>query len=476
MPHRLISLLAACPLCLAATAGLTRQADASSGTFNVLTINVGGIATSPIPDLDGHDKTRDAEYIGKKISEYAYSIVNVQEDFNYHKTIYEYDTHPFRTATSGGSLIGSGLNTLSNYDWASFSRVSWDQCGNGLADDCMIKRGFTLMRARIAEGVCIDLINFRTSSGVPNDLVTRQANIKQLADFINVNSAGNAVIVFGDTRTSYTRSRDNVTLFTTQNGLTDAWWQITKGDSPTAGTRVMECPEGIPDNINCEVGEKVFYRGSRVLNLNSTEFFYDTSRFLSPKEELLTDSNPVRVEFTYTLKDELRQSSLHGGSHGTWFNDLTSIPSNSALLFIILRGANRLDSITFAHTSGQVFTHGGSGGKRHSLYMAASDEYLVSAILCWGKKDEHTRIFYAQVITNKGNTVQAGKKTNDCVIINAPSGYSMVGTYGQAGAEVDQLGFIYARTVSLYNQLKCRVSLTLSGPIVCGYHQQKRLT
>ncbi|CAE6403390.1 unnamed protein product [Rhizoctonia solani] len=287
------------------------------------------------------------------------------------------------------------------------------------------------------------MINLRASNGAPDDVTPRHQNIKQLVNFIKVNSAGNAVIVFGDTYSRYTRSKDNIHLLTTQTGLTDAWVQTIGGDPPAAGADAMECPKGAPPNINCEVGDKVFYRGSPTINLNSTGFFYDNSRFLSPKGDLLTDHNPVRVEFAYTLTNGLRQSKPYGGPHGTWFNDLASIPVSPKLKYVILRGDQRLDRITLALTSGQTFNHGGSGGHPYSLYMTEG-EYVKSVKLCWGKTYEHTRIFYAQVSTNWEKQVQAGNLTNDCATFTPPSEHAVVGTYGRSGSEVDQLGFIYA--------------------------------
>ncbi|KAF8755113.1 Jacalin-like lectin domain [Rhizoctonia solani] len=379
------------------------------------------------------------------MSQINYGIINVQEDFNYHATLYQYDTHPFRTATSGGVPFGSGLNTLSKYDWVDFERIKWDQCSNASESDCLTPKGFTFMRVRIDEGVYIDMINLHTDAGTePGDEVARRSNIQQVADFINTHSAGNAVIVFGDTNSRYTRSDDNIRLFTTQNGLTDAWVQAIGGKAPAAGADAIVCPEGIPSNINCEVVDKVFYRGSPIINLKSSGFFYDTSRFLSPDGHTLTDHNPIRVDFGYTLSSGLRQSDLYGGPHGNWFNDLSSLPSSPKLASITLRGANRLDGFSLALTSGRTFTHGGSGGDAYSLALG-SGEYITSVKLCWGQKDGRTRNFYAQATTNKGKSVQAGKTTGDCATATAPSGYGVVGTYGQDGDEVDQLGFIYAQ-------------------------------
>ena len=89
----------------------------TTGTFNVLTLNVAGLpAGLNDNDIPG-DKTVNTGLIGQKFSVYNYSLIHVQEDFNYHAALYAADDHPYRTATSGGVPFGSGLNTLSNFDW-----------------------------------------------------------------------------------------------------------------------------------------------------------------------------------------------------------------------------------------------------------------------------------------------------------------------------------------------------------------------
>ncbi|KEP45832.1 endonuclease/exonuclease/phosphatase family protein [Rhizoctonia solani 123E] len=166
------------------------------------------------------------------------------------------------------------------------------------------------MRVRIYEGVYIDMINLDTevAGTLPVD--------PNVADFIDANSAGNAVIVVGNTHSLYTGFMDNIRLFTINNGLTDAWVQAIGGNAPARGADVIVCPPGVPSNIGCEGIDKVFYRGSPIIDLSSSGFFYDTSRFLTPKGVPLFKRNPIRVEFVYTLKSGLRQSDLCGGPHG----------------------------------------------------------------------------------------------------------------------------------------------------------------
>ncbi len=125
--RRLLATLAAAA---AAFGGLTAAAPtaaaADSGTFKVLTYNVAGlpegISSAPTP------RQSSTTTIGGRLG--PYDIVHVQEDFNYHSYLYAADSHPYRTPTSGGAGVGSGLNTLSNipYDADDFERVRWNSC------------------------------------------------------------------------------------------------------------------------------------------------------------------------------------------------------------------------------------------------------------------------------------------------------------------------------------------------------------
>jgi hypothetical protein len=92
----------------------------TSGTFNTLTFNVAGLPAA----LNGNDvpgdKTTNTARIGELFTKYNISLIHVQEDFNYHAT--------YRTPTSGGVPVGSGLNSLSNFPYSDFQRIKWDTC------------------------------------------------------------------------------------------------------------------------------------------------------------------------------------------------------------------------------------------------------------------------------------------------------------------------------------------------------------
>ncbi|KAG9088416.1 hypothetical protein FRC06_002051 [Ceratobasidium sp. 370] len=368
----------------APTADLTGRASAASGAFNILSMNVAGLPEILNGNGESGDKTTNTMLIGQDFAKYNYGIIHVQE-------------------------------------------------------------GFTFMRLRIDEGVYIDFINLHADAGTEaGDETARTANIKQVADYINANSVGNAVIVYGDTNSRYTRAEDNIRLFTTQNSMTDAWVQAIGGTAPAAGAGALLCPTGVPADIKCEVVDKVFFRSSKFITLTSRGFYYDTARFLSTDLATLTDHNPIRVEFSWALPSNLRQSDLYGGPHGTWFNDLPSLPASPKAASITLRGGSRLDSISITLTSGATFTHGGTGGTANTLTLS-SGETITSVKLCWGTYNGQTRNFYALATTSTGRTVSAGATTSDCATATAPSGFGVVGTYGQSGDEMDQLGFIYAK-------------------------------
>lgn len=70
---------------------------------------------------------------------------------------------------------------------------------------------------------------------------------------------GNAVLVFGDTNSRYTRAVDTgIRTLVSQEGMTDAWVKHARnGSPPAAGADALLCPDGVPTNISCETVDKV---------------------------------------------------------------------------------------------------------------------------------------------------------------------------------------------------------------------------
>ncbi|TVY60763.1 Sphingomyelinase [Lachnellula suecica] len=417
------------------------SAAATSGDFNILSFNVAGLPAILNDNAVPGDKATNAGIIGDLFTEYVYDVINVQEDFAFHAYIYATDDHPYRTATSGTAAIGSGLNTISNFDWIDFTRVKWDDCSDASGADCLTPKGFTFMRVIVSEGVCVDFYNVHADAGIEDaDEIARASNLQQLADYIDTWSIGNSVIVFGDTNSRYTRPLDKITVFQTQNSLTDAFVELERGGvNPTVETI---CDN--PSLINtCETVDKVLYRGSKQLTLTGTHFSYESSKFLQSDGSILSDHNPISVNFTWAVSNSLRQSGFWGGPHGAWFNDIQSIPSSPKTSVIKFSGGSRLDSVAVTLTSGATFTHGGTGGTATSLTLGSA-EYWTSAKLCQAQYNSQTRNFYILATTSTGRTLASGTATSDCTTFTAPTGYQIVGYMGQDGDEIDQLAFIYA--------------------------------
>ncbi|MEV5491475.1 jacalin-like lectin [Streptomyces bobili] len=446
MRRRLLGTLAAASLALtglaatgatpsAATTSAAPATAATTGSFNVLTYNVAGLPEG----LSSGKPATNTPLISSRLG--AYDIVNVQEDFNYHAALYAGDDHPYRTATSGGVPFGDGMNTLSDYAFEDFERVRWNAC---TGTNCLTPKGFSLARVRLAEGVFLDLYNAHTNADSTADaMAARRANIQQLSTFIRANSAGNAVIVMGDTNTRYTRADDNIRTLVAENGLTDPWVELVKGGTPPAqGADPLLCPTTAPAN-DCEVVDKVLYRGSRLLSLDATRYQNEWAAFLDSAGGNLSDHFPHTVDFSYTLNSTLRASDFFGGPHGTAFSDADDLPTTPSPRTLTLRGASRVDAVSLTHGDGTTLTHGGTGGTATSLTLAAG-EHLTSVKLTQGQKDGRTRIFSASFTTDKGRTLSSGTTGSDTRTFTAPSGWQIVGFTGRAGAEVDKLGLVYA--------------------------------
>ncbi|WP_458248170.1 jacalin-like lectin [Streptomyces sp. MAI_2237] len=444
--RRLFACLAAAAAALGGlTATAPSAAAADSGSFSVLSYNVAGLPESLSSASTPRDTSTTA--IGQRIA--PYDIVHVEEDFNYHAYLYAADTaHAYRTPTSGGAGIGSGLNTLSKipYDTDDFERVRWNSCQVD-SGDCLTPKGFTFMRERLAEGVYVDFYNLHTNAGTNDgDEASRADNLNQLTAFIKSHSAGNAVVVMGDTNTRYTRSADTIAEFASANGLTDAWVQLIRGGTPPAkGSDALVCDQsGATVPNTCEVVDKVLYRGSKLVSLNATSYNNEHAKFLTDAGLMLSDHDPITVGFTWSRNSAFQFSDQFGGPHGDYYDDIDSVPAGARATTVGLRSGSRVDQMSLTLANGTTLAHGGTGGTAASLTLG-SGEYVTSAYLCQDQYSGHTRIFYAKYTTNLGRTLAGGTTTSDCVTRTAPSGWQIAGFHGRSGDAVDKIGFIYTQ-------------------------------
>lgn len=417
----------------------------ADGEFNVLSFNVAGLPQVLQDNGETLDKTDSTQYIGEAFSKLAsvLDVIHVQEDFHYNDVLYEYDTHPYRTESSGDVPLGSGLNTLSNYPWVHFERTKWNTCSDASQFDCWTPKGFTAMRVPI-EGAIVNFINLHADAGVElEDEDARNDNLQQVADYIDSYCYDEAVIVFGDTNSRYTRELDNISIFEEQNGLTNPWIVLARdGVTPEKGSDALICSTPATNN-SCETVDKVFYRGSKTIELDATAYSYADDFFVY-EGDYLSDHNPVLTNFTYTISEGYKTSNASGGYHGTFFNDISDIDTGVKATKLIFKGNERLDSVALTLSDGTTLYHGGAGGVASELELS-DDEYWTKAYLCTGKYDDHTRNFYINATTSAGNTLEAGTATEACQYFEAPEGYQISGFYGESGDEIDLLGFIYIK-------------------------------
>uniref|UniRef100_H3GBL1 Jacalin-type lectin domain-containing protein n=1 Tax=Phytophthora ramorum TaxID=164328 RepID=H3GBL1_PHYRM len=139
-------------------------------------------------------------------------------------------------------------------------------------------------------------------------------------------------------------------------------------------------------------------------------------------------------------------SDLYGGPHGVAFSDIDSIKFAQRASSITVRSGERVDAVTLnvATPTEVTMNHGGSGGTENTLTLGAG-EYITSMEAHWGKKDDHTRVFYLNFVTSAGNSISGGTQTDDKATATAPDGFQLGGFYGRAEDEVDQLGAIWTR-------------------------------
>ena len=437
----LAALVAIIPVALATVqAQSARAATTVSGSFAFLNYNVAGLPVVHEPPTTLSMEAA-ANAIGSRLG--PYGIVQMQEDFNYHAYIYATDTHPYRTATSGAAGFGDGLNTVSNYPFEDFTRVTWSSCypDNG---DCLTPKGFSFMRILLAPGVYVDYINLHTNAGTSSgDETARENEWTQLTSWIAANvPAGDALIVAGDTNSRYTRTADDLQSFIANNGLTDAWVKDAMGGvAPAAGAADLVCNEAAITNT-CEVTNKFLYRSSKWVTLNATAYNNEHAKFLDSSGLMLSDMDPILTDVSWTENPALQASDDFGGTGGTAFNDINSIPSSASVSSLSLSSGNRVDNIGLSLSNGTTFAHGGTGGTPATLTLK-SGEYPVSLYACQAYYNSDYRLFYAKWTTNLGNTLSGGVTTSDCTTFTAPSGYEISGFYGRSGDEVDKLGVFY---------------------------------
>jgi hypothetical protein len=302
---------------LALGLALASPLPAAAGTFSVLTYNVAGLPEG----LSGSHPVANHPQISPLLN--AYDLVEVQEDFAYHDLLVADLTHPHQSIKDTnpgpwgeqlGYAFGDGLNTFSRLAFADFTRVTWNECFGLVsnASDCLTPKGFSFQRHELAPGAFLDVYNWHADAGGdPEDQAARRSNTRQLYDFIAANSAGNAVLVLGDTNSRYTRDGDVLPEMLAAVGLTDVWVELERGGAlPSLGSSLTAGCAADPSGGDCERVDKILYRSSATLALEALDHEVLAELFSDTAGEPLSDHDPVYALFRYTVVPEPGSAAL----------------------------------------------------------------------------------------------------------------------------------------------------------------------
>ena len=272
-------------LMVALGCGTTETAEplVNSGTFEALTYNVAGLP-------EGISSSSPTDFI-PQISPLLnpYDLVLVQEDFVYHRDLSREANHPFQSNPKDpdAKLIADGLNRFSNFEFETLERRQWTMCYGDMtggsvtgAADCMAEKGFSVARTTLAPGIIVDVYNHHAEAGGgEEDAEARAAGYAQLTEFIQTYSAGNAILIGGDTNLDRFGVWDGpiMTAFESDNAITDA-------------CHFLEC--------GTESIDRFFFRNSDSVKLTPTSWRF-ADEFITEEGDHLSDHYAVHVGFQW---------------------------------------------------------------------------------------------------------------------------------------------------------------------------------
>ncbi|OAQ60917.1 endo-beta-1,6-galactanase [Pochonia chlamydosporia 170] len=161
-----------------------------------------------------------------------------------------------------------------------------------------------------------------------------------------------------------------------------------------------------------------------------------------------SDHYPILANATWASGGELQQSDFYGGYNPrSPVSDVPALAAKSSRpkpVKLSFHGGDRVDSVGLTLADGAVVKHGGGGGTEASMTLGSS-EYWTSAELCQANRGGGIDygIVYIKAITSNGGTLEAGHRSSECRIFNAPSGWQIIGFVAWEGWEIDGLSFVY---------------------------------
>lgn len=269
-----------------------------SGEFLALSYNVAGLPAA----LSGSNPEANTPLISPLLN--GYELVLAQEDWEtpdpnplaplrvYHELLAAQAMHPYQSEPAplpAGSdperpsaQVSDGLNRFSQFPFGDIVRQRWVGCDNSAAD-CLALKGFSVARTELAPGICVDVYNVHGEAGsTPGDLVLKVDNTRDLVAFMDVFSAGRAIIIGGDFNMRLRRTADagNLAFLTQQTGLSNACEAL-----------------GIADE---EAIDKFFFRSNDAVTLTPASCRFEIELFVTSDGGPLSDHDPLAVGFTWS--------------------------------------------------------------------------------------------------------------------------------------------------------------------------------
>jgi hypothetical protein len=291
-----------------------------SGSLSVLSYNVAGLPQ----EISTVNPQEHIPLISPLLNEY--DVVMTQEDFdwwtpvldsfdfvNYHTRLRAEATHPFKTqrhpgpeaagldpATRPTLNVGDGLGFLARlpFDPAHTDRIAWSGCFGGFdtndggAADCLAMKGFARTKLFLAAGVHVDLYTLHAEAGgTAEDQALQAEDFDQLADYIEEHSAGQAIILGGDTNLHTAGSHPDGS-----GGADAAIWQAFLDRTGLVDTCAAAIGCTSPGAI-----DKVAIRSGGGVTLEATAHDFPVERFRAPDGDDLSDHPPLVVELDWAF-------------------------------------------------------------------------------------------------------------------------------------------------------------------------------
>lgn len=278
--------------------------EEKTGTLHMLAYNVSGIPL--VGDFQGSVVTTTADRaakLGALLNETQADFISVEEDFNAHDRLAKQMTaYPYRSFTSGGLLLGQGLNVFSRRPVYNLQRVNWRTEFGTLSGsaDALANKGFLYALMELEDGVYIHVITLHCDAGYDYLSVrARRDNFRQLSEWIDENlNDGHALIVQGDFNFKFKRQlKDNlVTNLLEKSGLQDVWALLSGGITDPGDPAFPWEEPG--DEL-----DRVVFRSGTDVTLEPVSKTVPPLR--GPNGERYTDHDPMLTEFRYTITGKL---------------------------------------------------------------------------------------------------------------------------------------------------------------------------